>query len=104
MKVGVAECLTVLNCKDIWTYLDSEEEKKDLGREHDEGWLEACRLLVKFVTPQSYPQAAALHKFLTEAVQRHGEALVRAEAYSTLLHCLVSHPPGNFRLLTFKSN
>ena len=86
--------MSSLNCLDIWTCLEKEEEIRDLDRQHDEGWLEACRLLVKFVTPERFPQAAAQHKFLTEAVQRHGESLVRETAYCSLLHCLATHPPG----------
>ena len=89
-----AKPLSSLNCMDIWFCLETEEEIRDLDRQYDQGWLEACRLLVKFVTPERFPQAAAQHKFLTEAVQRHGERLVRETAYCSLLHCLATHSPG----------
>ena len=93
-----AEPLSSLNCLDIWTCLETEEDIRELAREYDEGWLEACRLLVKFVTPETFPQAAAQHKFLTEAVLGHRESLVREEAYCSLLHCLASHPPGQWSI------
>ena len=92
------EPLSSVNCLDIWTCLDSEEEKKELGREMDEGWLEACSLLTKFIKGNTFLPAAALHKVLNEGVINHQEALIRGTAFAALCHCLQTHPPGKQQL------
>ena len=80
---------------DIWFCLDTEEEWKELERKFDEGWLEASSLLKKFVKADTFPPAAALHKFLQEGVIKHAQSLVREQALSALCYCLQTHPPGN---------
>ena len=92
---GRAEPLNQQNCLDIWFCLDTEEEWRDLGRELDEGWLEASSLLKRFIKPETFPPAAAMHKFLNEAVINHPQSLIRGEAFSALSYCLQTHPPGN---------
>ena len=95
-----AEPLSIINCLDIWTCLDSEEDKRELGRQFDEGWLEASRLLKRFIKGNTFLPAAALHKFLNEAVINHEQALVRGEAFAALCHCLQTHPPGKKLLVS----
>ena len=90
-----AEPLSKQHCMDIWICLDTKEEVEDLGRELDEGWLEASSLLKKFINVKTFPQAAAMHKFLHEGIINHPQSLVRGEAFSALCYCLQTHPPGN---------
>ena len=89
-----AQPLSALKGRDIWTSLSTETEWRHLGTEHDDGWLEACSLLTKYVSPSTFPPAAAVHKVLTEAVMKHRQDVVRGEALRTLCHCLRTHPPG----------
>ena len=95
-----AKPLSSVNCLDIWTCLDSEEEKKELGRKMDEGWLEACSLLTKFIKGNTFLPAAALHKVLNEGVINHQEALIRGTAFAALCHCLQTHSPGKPHLVS----
>ena len=91
-----AEPLSNRHCMDIWICLDTHlEEWKELGRQFDEGWLEASSLLKKFINVKTFPPAAAMHKFLNEAVINHPQYLIRGEAFSALSYCLQTHPPGN---------
>ena len=91
-----AEPLSNRHCMDIWICLDTTvEEWKELGRQFDEGWLEASSLLKKFINVKTFPPAAAMHKFLNEGVIQHPQSLVRGEAFSALCYCLQTHPPGN---------
>ena len=89
-----AEPLSVQHCLDIWTCLDTEEERRELDRDFDEGWLEASSLLKKFVTVKTFPPAAAMHKILNEGIINHPQSLVREEVFSALCYCLQIHPPG----------
>ena len=89
-----AEPLSVQHCLDIWTCLDTEEEKRELGRELDEGWLEACSLTKKFINVKTFLPAAAMNKILNEGVIYHRESSVREEVFSALCYCLQIHPPG----------
>ena len=99
-----AEPLSSVNCLDIWTCLDTEEEKQELGREIDEGWLDACSLLTKFIKGNTFLPAAALHKVLNEGIINHEEALIRGKAFAALCNCLQTHPPGKKHLVTPPSN
>ena len=90
-----AEPLSRQNCLDIWFCLDTDEELKELGRQVDQGWLEASSLLKKFIKADTFPPAAAMHKFLMEGVIRHPQSLVRGQVFSALCYCLQTHPPGN---------
>ncbi len=81
-------------CQNMWICLESLEDQKDLEREIDIGWINACEFMVRAINDDVYLPSAAMHKIMMDAIRDHKDSEVRRIAFNSLMHCVNFHPPG----------